>query len=317
MSRKHPGLIVLAGPTASGKSDLALRLAERAGGMVVNADALQLYRELAVLTARPDAAALARVPHRLYGILAGEDAGSAGIWLDRVRSVLAEAAERGRTPIVTGGTGFYIETLLEGIAPIPDVPTEIRAEVRALGRTAGATGLRAALAGDDPGMAASLPPMDLQRLMRALEVVRATGRSLAWWQAQPRERLDLPQPIRAVALVPPRAELYARIERRFEGMIAAGALDEVRALRALELPADAPVMKAVGVPELAAVIDGRLTLEEARTKAVVATRRYAKRQYTWLRHRLTGSLRIEGFGEAVPAEAALSAAGRSSTIMGG
>ncbi|WGF88229.1 tRNA (adenosine(37)-N6)-dimethylallyltransferase MiaA [Marinivivus vitaminiproducens] len=301
----RPGLVVLAGPTASGKSDLALRLAERTGGVVINADALQLYRDLSILTARPGPSAMARAPHRLYGVLAGDEPGSAGVWLERMRTVLREAAESGRTPIVAGGTGFYIEALLQGLAPVPDIPADIRGEVRALGRAEGASAVRQALAVHDPVMAGTLPPTDAQRLMRALEVVRATGRTLAWWQAQPRLRLDLPAPVRAITLMPPRAILHARIASRFDAMLADGALEEVRALTALGLPEDAPVMKAVGVPELRAVLKGAIGWDQARERAVIASRRYAKRQVTWLRHRSAGFARIEAFGEEVAAGEAL------------
>lgn len=295
---RKPGLIVLFGPTASGKSALALALAERLGGTVVNADSMQVYRELPVLTAQPDADVRARVSHQLYGELPAAEPCSVGLWLQQATEALAEASATGRAPVVTGGTGLYLEALLDGIAPVPDVPTELRAEARALDVAI----LRARLADLDPP-AASLP--DRQRLARAYEVVHATGRPLAWWQARPRDRLELPQPVLRLALLPPRQELAARIGGRFDAMLAAGAVEEVARLLSLGLDRRLPAMKAVGVPELAAHLRGEVSLDEARARAVAASRRYAKRQRTWLRGRMGDFAVLPDFGEAIDPEAAL------------
>lgn len=295
----RPGLIVLAGPTASGKSDLALRCAERLGGTIVNADSMQLYRDLRILTARPGPEEEARVPHRLYGILDAAAPGSVGDWLVRAGAALDEARAAERVPIVVGGSGLYLEALLEGIAPVPDIPAAVRAEVRDACRTLGRDGLYRRLSEVDPAMAARLPARDPQRVMRALEVMLATGRSLAAWQREPRLRLELPQPVRCHALMPAREVLRSRVARRLERMIAAGALAELEALRARRLSPDLPLMRAVAVPELLAHLDGRLSLDQAVTRAIHATRRYGKRQETWLRHRMSAFQAIRACGEDV------------------
>lgn len=298
----RPGLIVLAGPTASGKSDLALRLAERVDGTIINADSMQLYRDLRILTARPSPEEEARLPHRLYGILDAATPGSVGDWLLRAASAILEAREAGRVPIVVGGSGLYIEALLEGIAPVPDIPDAVRDEVRASFAELGRDLLYERLLALDPGMAARLPARDPQRVMRALEVVLATGRSLADWQAEPRLRPELPQPVRCHALLPARDALGSRIAVRLERMLAEGALSELKALRARRLPPDRPLMRAVAVPDLLAHLAGDLTRGEATARAIHGTRRYAKRQETWLRQRLTGFRAIRQFGDDVATE---------------
>ena len=225
------GTIVIGGPTASGKSTLAMRLAAASGGVIINADSMQLYRELRIVTARPSPADEARVPHRLYGVLAADRPGSAGSWLALAQAALDEAKAHGRPAIVVGGTGLYLHALLHGLADVPPVPAEARAAACALYRRLGGPAFHAELQARDPVMAARLAPHDRQRLIRAFEVVGATGRSLADWQADAPTRVALPQPVIGVALMPPRAEVYARIGRRLEAMVAAGALDELRALR--------------------------------------------------------------------------------------
>jgi tRNA dimethylallyltransferase len=284
----EPALVVIGGTTASGKSALALRLAEASGGVVVNADSMQLYRELRVLTARPTPADEARAEHRLYGVLDAGETGSVGRWLGLAGPVLAGALAAGRTAIVVGGTGLYLEALLHGLSPIPDVPPETRARLRAEARAVPAPELHRRLAAIDPVMAARLRPSDPQRVLRALEVIEATGRSLADWQALPRRRLALPARRRCLALVLPPAVLAPRIEARLRDMLASGALDEVRGLAARGLPPDSPVMKATGVPELRAHLDGRTSLDEALAETARRTLQYAKRQRTFLRHRLRG-----------------------------
>ncbi|WP_448578592.1 tRNA (adenosine(37)-N6)-dimethylallyltransferase MiaA [Thermaurantiacus sp.] len=274
---EKPPLIVIAGPTASGKSALALDLARTLGGVLINADASQLYRDLRILSARPTAAEEAEAPHRLYGILPGEEACSAARWAAMARDEIASAHAAGRIPILVGGTGLYLRTLIEGIAPVPPIPEEIRAEVRALP----AAGLRAALLREDPAMAERLHPHDPQRQARALEVIRATGRSLLWWQQAQGDGLSPQVALDARLLLPDRAWLAERIDRRFDSMMAEGALEEARALLALGLPHDRPVMKALGVRPLIAHLHGRLPLAAAVEEAKRQTRAYAKRQLTW------------------------------------
>ncbi len=291
------GLLVLGGPTASGKSALALRLALALDGVLVNADSMQLYRELPLLTARPTPADEARVPHRLYGVLGAAEPASVGRWLELAGDAIAAASASGRLPIVVGGTGLYLSALLRGLAPVPPVPAAVRAEARALFDRLGAPGFHAELARRDPVMAARLRPSDRQRQLRAFEVLAATGRSLADWQAQPRFRLRLPAPVVGLALLPPRAELHGRIERRLRAMIEAGALEELAALRRACGNAGLPLLKAVAVPELCAHLDGRLDLAQALARALERTRQYAKRQVTWLRHQLPELEPLPGFGD--------------------
>jgi tRNA dimethylallyltransferase len=293
-------VIVIGGPTASGKSALAMELAQALGGIVVNADSMQLYRDLPVLTARPSALDEHTVPHALYGIWPAAEQGSARRWLALVEPLL-----RRDVPLVlVGGTGLYLDALLNGIAAVPDIAPSIRAEVRALDPA----GLHRILAAEDPAMAARLHPCDPQRLMRALEVIRATGRSLLDWQADPRFRLDLgPGPLLGLALLPPRAPLVARIERRLSAMVGQGGLDELRDFLADPAHAAAPLLKAVGVPELAAHLTDGVPLDMALAQAAIATRRYAKRQVTFLRHRLSQLQPFCGFGDDPAMRAAIRA----------
>jgi tRNA dimethylallyltransferase len=306
------GTIVIGGPTASGKSTLAMRLAAATGGVIINADSMQLYRELRILTARPTPADEARLPHRLYGVLPAARPGSAGSWLALAGEALAEAQASGRPAIVVGGTGLYLHALLHGLADVPPVPAATRAAASALHRRLGGAAFHAELRGRDPVMAGRLAPHDRQRLIRAFEVVSATGRSLADWQAAAPARVALPQPVIGIALLPPRAEVYARIGRRLEAMVAAGALDELRALQGLGLAPDLPLLKAVAVRELLAHLEGRLDLASALARATIQTRRYAKRQVTWLRHQLPELAPVARFGEAadIMAEPAVAAIGR-------
>lgn len=279
----YPVALIVAGPTCSGKSALALGLAERLDGTIINADAMQCYRELRVITARPTAAEELLVPHRLYGVRPAAEPGHAAWWRGAALAALAAARAEGRVPILCGGTGLYLAALVQGIAEIPEVAEEIRAESRRLLAELGPHRLHAALATADPATAAGLRPSDSQRLARAWEVWRATGRGLAAWQAQP----GVPAPWRfAVFLLdPPREALRTAIAGRFAAMLEQGALAEVRELLALGLDAALPAMRAHGVPELAAHLRGDISLAEAERRAVLATGQYTKRQATWFRHR--------------------------------
>jgi tRNA dimethylallyltransferase len=294
MTTRSP-LLVIAGPTASGKSRLALDIAQslddRGGAEIVNADAIQVYRELSILTARPAADDLAAVPHHLYGVLSAAERCSAGRWRALAVAAIADIHARGHLPIVVGGTGLYIRALLEGLAPIPDVPEAVRAAIAARMATQGAPALHAELARRDPAGAAKLSPNDRQRIARALEVLEATGRPIGDWQ---REAAELPSPFASLAFVidPPREALRQACAGRFRAMLAAGALDEVRGLLALHLPSHAPALKALGVRELAAHLAGETDRETAADRAETSTMQYAKRQQTWFRHQLPGAERL-------------------------
>ncbi len=277
--------VLIAGPTASGKSALALRLAERLGGMIVNADSMQVYRDLRIITARPTAAEEARVPHRLYGHVDAAVNYSVGQYLTDAAAALAEAKRNAMPAIFVGGTGLYFKALTAGLAAVPPIPADIRAGVRARLAEHGAAALHAELQRRDPAAAARLNPNDRPRVSRALEVVEATGRSLVDWQAEGLPPLIAPSAVR-IFIAPERAALYARIDARFETMLAAGALDEVRALAARRLDPLLPAMKAHGVPWLIRHLAGEITLAEAARHAKLDTRHYAKRQFTWFRHQL-------------------------------
>jgi tRNA dimethylallyltransferase len=295
MTARSPApVVVIAGPTASGKSRLALDVAVRFGGTVINADAMQLYRGLAVLTAAPDAAARARVPHRLYGVVDPADPCSAGRWRTMATAEIEAAIAAGRLPVVTGGTGLYLRSLMVGIARIPPVPAGIRAEVRERLARDGAKSLHAELARCDAEGAVRLQPADGQRVARALEVFRATGKPLSAWVRGPPDGGGLPRfRFLVLLLMPPRADLYARINGRFMEMVAAGALDEVRALAARGLDPSLPALKALGVPELMRHLAGEITQDDAVRLGQRATRRYAKRQVTWFRHQISADCVIE------------------------
>lgn len=284
MTEQTPGrALIVAGPTCSGKSALAMRLAGTLGGTVINADSMQVYRELRVLTARPTPEDEAAVPHALYGVRPAAEPGSAAWWRGAALAAMDEAAAAGRVPILTGGTGLYLAALTGGIADIPDPGAEARAEARALLAEHGPAALHACLAAADPATAATLRPSDSQRIARAWEVLRGTGRGLAAWHRAAPE--PPPWAFRMVLLDPPRHVLRAAIAGRFDAMLDAGALDEVRGLLALNLDPALPAMRAHGVPELAAFLAGEITLTEAGRRAVLATGQYLKRQATWLRGR--------------------------------
>ncbi|HEX8365989.1 MAG TPA: tRNA (adenosine(37)-N6)-dimethylallyltransferase MiaA [Allosphingosinicella sp.] len=277
MNMDLPSLALIAGPTASGKSALALALAERARGTVINADSAQVYRDLRILTARPGPDEEARAPHRLYGTRDGARPCSAADWAADARAEIEAAQARGGLPILAGGTGLYIRTLLDGIAPVPPIDPEIRAEVRAL-RVAEAV---AALTREDPS--ARLRPTDAARVARALEVVRSTGRPLSEWQRERSGGIGGRVRLVPLILLPPRDWLVARCDERFEKMMSEEGVDEVRSLLARNLDPALPVMRAIGVGEIAAWLRGEISREEALARGRIATRQYAKRQYTWFR----------------------------------
>nr|WP_294547540.1 tRNA (adenosine(37)-N6)-dimethylallyltransferase MiaA [uncultured Rhodopila sp.] len=277
-----PGALLVAGPTASGKSALALDIARRLGGTIINTDSMQVYQELRVLTARPTPDEEGLVPHRLYGIRPAAEAGSVAWWREQALAAMQEARSAGRLPILTGGSGMYFAALTDGIADVPDPGPDARAEARALLAGRGPAALHAELAAVDPLTAARLKPEDSQRVARAWEVWRGTGLGLAAWQ----DRRSEPAPWRfsAILLDPPRDSLRAAIAMRFGSMMRQGALDEVRRLAALDLDPSLPAMRAHGVPELSAHLRGDLSLQEAGRRTELVTGQYTKRQATWFRH---------------------------------
>jgi tRNA dimethylallyltransferase len=282
-----PTAILIAGPTASGKSALALALAEKIGGTIVNADSMQVYRDLRVITARPMPAEEARAPHRLYGHVDAGENYSVGRWCRDVGTVLAEIERQGRVAILVGGTGLYFKALTTGLAAVPPIAAEIRSQVRARLASEGAAALHGELAGLDPATAQRLMVNDRSRIARALEVVLATGRSLTDWHREGLPALVEPKRAAKVFLTCERKQLVARIEARFAAMLEAGALDEVRALERRQLDPLLPAMKAHGVPWLIRHLHGEISLDEAAAGAIMDTRRYAKRQLTWFRNQMT------------------------------
>ncbi len=280
-------IVLIAGPTASGKSALALKLAAERNGVIINADSMQVYRELRIVTARPSVADEATVPHRLYGHVSGAQDYSTGQWMRDAHSEIHACWNEGKLPVLTGGTGLYFKALEEGLAEIPPIPPDIKAYWRA------AEGdLLPRLVKRDPVMAKRLNAADRQRIVRALEVHDATGKSLLWWQEQGQKAAILQDgDVERIYVDVPREELHARAALRFDQMLAQGALEEVRALPVLD--PKRPIMKAIGVPELMAHLAGVITLEAAREKAVAATRQYLKRQSTWWRGQMTGWRAVE------------------------
>ncbi|WP_407119920.1 tRNA (adenosine(37)-N6)-dimethylallyltransferase MiaA [Bradyrhizobium sp. STM 3561] len=287
MSEGHSGKAVLiAGPTASGKSALALELALATDGVVINADSMQVYRDLRIITARPTAADEALVPHRLYGHVDAAVNFSAGAWVSDAAKALDGARAQGRLPIFIGGTGLYFKALTAGLSVVPPIPAEVRDDVRARLERNGVEALHAELARRDPPAAERLNLRDRTRIARALEVIEATRRSLLDWQQEGQPPLLPKDSFRAVFLAPERDELYARIDARFDAMLGAGALREVERLAARHLDPLLPAMKAHGVPALIRHLRGGLSLEEAAGIGRADTRHYAKRQFTWFRHQL-------------------------------
>jgi tRNA dimethylallyltransferase len=280
-------VLVLAGPTASGKSALAVTLARELGGTIINADSMQVYRDLPILTAQPDAAQQSAVPHLLYGYLALDDPGNAECWAALAASAIAAVQAVGRLPILVGGTGLYLRALMQGLSPIPDIPPEIRAEARALLAEIGPEELHRRLAERDPETALRLKPRDRQRLARAWEVLAASGRSITWWQAQP-TRPPTRQRFLSFVSMPERESLYAACDRRFLALMEAGAEAEIAAAlaRYSSSALDAGGGRALGFAELCAFLQGRTSRAVAVAAAQQSTRNYAKRQVTWFRRQL-------------------------------
>jgi tRNA dimethylallyltransferase len=277
---EKPPVVLIAGPTASGKSALALQFAEQFEGVIVNADSAQIYREIPILSAAPGADEISRVEHRLYGILDGAQACSAAEWAELAKREIKEIHLTGRVPVIVGGTGLYLRTLLDGIAPIPPIESEVRKKVRET--SVGAN--RACLQDLDPEAAERLQPGDRSRIARALEVVVSTGKTLAEWQGELEGGISDGIDLKPIILLPPRNWLYDRCDERFAKMIEAGAAEEVGALLERRLDPALPVMRAIGVREIAPWLRGDVTLEEAIAAGQQSTRRYAKRQYTWFAH---------------------------------
>jgi len=302
MPSSKPPLVVIAGPTASGKSALALALAQQIGGVIVNADSAQIYRDLRVLSAAPTEDERRKAEHRLYGVQDGALPCSAADWAQMARREIDEIHAKSRTPILVGGTGLYLRTILDGIAPVPAIDSEVRARVRETTVDEN----RAKLEKLDPDAAARLNRGDTTRINRALEVILSTGRTLAEWQEQREGGIADEIALRPLILLPPRKWLYARCDERFAHMIDQGAVSEVEALLARKLNPNLPVMRAIGVAELSAYLLGEASLDEAVTAGQQATRRYAKRQYTWFAHqpppdwpRFQEALDVERLGEAL------------------
>jgi tRNA dimethylallyltransferase len=279
LAPSKPAVVLIAGPTASGKSSLALALAEAANGVVINADSAQVYRDLRIVSARPGPAEEARAPHRLYGYRDGADACSAADWAGDARAAIADARAQDRLPVLVGGTGLYVRTLLDGIAPVPEIDPQIRAAARALPVAAA----HDALSREDPDAAGRLRPGDTTRVARALEVVRSTGRPLSAWQAERAGGIAGEIALSPLILLPPRDWLHRRCDERFETIFSDEGVAEVRSLLERNLPALAPVMRAIGVREIAAWLCGEISREAALATGQAATRQYAKRQYTWFR----------------------------------
>jgi tRNA dimethylallyltransferase len=298
-------VILIAGPTASGKSAVALELAEKLNGVIINADSMQVYRDLRIITARPAADQESRVPHRLYGHIDAAENYSVGRWFGEATATLTDSLAQDRPALVVGGTGLYFSTLTRGIAAVPPIPAEVRRAVRARLTAEGTAALHAELAARDPATAARLKPGDRARISRALEVVLATGRSLSDWHGDNKPAaVDIARAAK-IFLMPQRDDLGLRIDARFDAMMAAGALAEVRALAARNLDPNLPAMKAHGVPWLIRHLKGEITMAEAVAQAKRDTRRYTKRQATWFRNQLPQFEWVEPQNVAASIEAQL------------
>ena len=278
----HMRPILIAGPTASGKSALAMTLARERGGVIINADSMQVYDELQILSARPTAEEMGAVPHRLYGHVGMAEGYSVGRFVREAETVLAELAAEGRVPIFVGGTGLYMKALLEGLSPIPAIPPAIREHWRAEADRLGASKLHRKLADMDPGTAARLSPTDPQRIVRALEVFEATGRPLWEWQNEPGTPVLKEDQTERLIILPERETLYARSDARFDRMMELGALEEARRIAGLDLEPSLPGMRALGLRPLMAHLEGRVSLDAAVEEGKAETRRYIKRQATWI-----------------------------------
>jgi tRNA dimethylallyltransferase len=290
MDRMHKGVILIAGPTASGKSAAALGVARQledvGGGVIINADSMQVYEELEIITARPDARDMSQAPHRLYGVLSGSERCSVARWRDMAVAEIVKAHLQGRWPILVGGTGLYFKVLMEGIAEIPEIPQSVTDDMTRHHVAIGAEAFHAELAERDPDSADRIRPSDKQRLIRAAGVLAATGKTLGQWQAEGKENGGLDLPMHRLALMPPREVLYGRCDARLQAMFYGGAQEEVRALNEMKLDPSLPIMKAVGVPEILRYQAGEIDAETAVSTAQQSTRRYAKRQMTWIRNQM-------------------------------
>jgi tRNA dimethylallyltransferase len=286
----HKGVILLAGPTASGKSAVALALAQQladvGGGVIINADSMQVYEELEIITAQPSKAEKIQVPHKLYGVLSGAERCSVARWRDMAVAEIDAAHKLGQWPILVGGTGLYFKILQEGIAEVPQIPQNVTDDMAVQHATMGADSFYAELAISDPEGAARIKPGDTQRVLRNAAVLAATGKSLSTWQAEASREGGLDLAMIRLALLPPRDLVYARCDARLEEMFIGGAQEEVRALMALGLDPTLPIMKAVGVPEIGQFQAGLMDRETALASAQQSTRRYAKRQMTWIRNQM-------------------------------
>ncbi|MDE1992846.1 MAG: tRNA (adenosine(37)-N6)-dimethylallyltransferase MiaA [Rhizobiaceae bacterium] len=281
--------ILITGPTASGKSALAVELARVHDGVVINADSMQVYDTLRVLTARPSEADMKGIPHHLYGHVPASQAYSTGVWLREAKDLIAQLRSEGRTPVFVGGTGLYFKALTGGLSDMPEIPADIRSRLREQLLSEGAEALHRQLGDRDPAMADTLNPQDGQRIVRALEMIEATGQSIAAFQGKTGPVIVDPDRARKIVVLPDRAVLHQRINGRFEKMLAMGAEDEVRDLLALNLPQEMPVMKAIGVSQIAAMLKGEITRNEVLELGSAATRQYAKRQMTWFRNQMDES----------------------------
>ncbi len=284
--------IMIAGPTASGKSQLAIDLARRFGGAVINADSMQLYTDLKIVTARPQPQEMQDIPHHLFGICDAAHRASVAEWLGLAATAIANVRAAGQLPIIVGGTGMYLQAGLRGIAPVPDVPADLHQHCIDLYRELGGAKFRDALAGYDADIAARLVDSDSQRLVRAMGVAMATDHPLSWWQQQPHKGALLGSVV-TIAMMPPRPTLYDRINQRFDHMLMHGAVDEVARLMARQLDPGLPLMKALGVAPIAAFLQGDITKDDAAFIAKRDSRRYAKRQMTWIRNNFNAQITVE------------------------
>ena len=297
MAGARQTVLVISGPTASGKSGLALAIATQKNGCVINADSMQVYAGLPILTAQPSAEDMKAAPHALYGVLSPDDTCSAARWREMALAEISACREKGCLPIITGGTGFYLKALLQGLSPLPLVPPDVRTRMIGLQKELGNPGMHQELARRDPKTAAKLDPMNTQRNVRAMEVLEHTGKGLAEWQETPPEGPPPHLHIVTAALLPPREDLYRNCDARFDKMLAAGALDEAREFSKTK-PERCALEKALGYPELSAHLAGKLTLAEAAEKSCQATRNYAKRQVTWFRNQIRADIIVESSRDA-------------------